>query len=102
MLTRGQREPDRDRHQRQREQTAQDAVLKRNLNETEFAEVAKHRAEMQSQKRVNAFKLNAKGELEPHQLTVGLSDGSFAQIIRGAEEGDKFVIRSTAAGKDKK
>jgi hypothetical protein len=83
-------------------QTSQDAVLKRNLSETEFAEVAKHRAEMQSQKRVNAFKVNAKGELEPHQLTVGLSDGSFAQIIRGAEEGDKFVIRSAAAGKDKK
>ena len=35
-------------------------------------------------------------------LMIGLSDGNYAQIIRGAEEGDKFVIRATAAGKGEK
>ncbi len=53
---------------------------------------------MQSQKRVTAWKVNDKGELEPHMLMIGLSDGSFAQVVRGGEEGDKFVIRSTVAG----
>jgi HlyD family secretion protein len=84
-------------------QTAQETVLKRYLNDEEYAVVQKHRAEMQSQKRVTAYKVNDKGELEPHMLMIGLSDGSFAQVVRNAEEGDKFVIRSTAAGgKDKK
>jgi len=83
-------------------QGIQDAVLKRNLNDEEYAAVQKSRAEMQSQKPVTAYKVNDKGELEPHRLILGLSDGNYAQIIRGAEEGDKFVIRSTAAGKDNK
>ena len=49
---------------------------------------------MQSQKRVTVYKLNDKGELERAQLTIGLSDGENAQIIRGAEEGDVFVVRA--------
>jgi len=32
-------------------------------------------------------------------LTIGLSDGSNAQIIRGAKEGDTFVVRAATAGK---
>jgi hypothetical protein len=30
---------------------------------------------------------------------IGISDGNYAQIMRGAEEGDKFVVRAVAAGK---
>ena len=52
---------------------------------------------MQSQKRLTVYKVGADGQLERHQLVIGLSDGDNAQIIRGAEEGDKFVIRATAA-----
>ena len=40
-----------------------------------------------------------KGELERAQLSIGLSDGENAQIIRGAKEGDEFVVRATAAAK---
>lgn len=80
-------------------QQTQEAVFRRNLNEQEYAAVAKAMSEMQSQKRVTVYKLDAKGELERHQLTIGLSDGSNAQIIRGAKEGDAFVVRATAAGK---
>jgi HlyD family secretion protein len=82
-------------------QQTQEAVFRRNLNEEEYAVVAKARTEMQSQKRVTVYKLNDKGELERHQLVIGLSDGENAQIIRGAEEGDKFVTRATAASADK-
>jgi HlyD family secretion protein len=82
-------------------QQTQEAVFRRNLNEEEYAVVAKARTEMQSQKRVTVYKLNDKGELERHQLMIGLSDGENAQIIRGAEEGDKFVTRATAASADK-
>ncbi len=80
-------------------QQTQDAVFRRNLSEAEYAAVSKARLEMQSQKRVTVYKVNDKGKLERHQLTIGLSDGSNVQVIRGANEGDKFVIR--AASNDK-
>ena len=80
-------------------QQTQDAIFRRNLNETEYAAVAKARLEMQAQKRVTVYKVNDKGELERHQLTIGLSDGSNVQIIRGANENDKFVIRAAANDK---
>ncbi|HVY89929.1 MAG TPA: efflux RND transporter periplasmic adaptor subunit [Hyphomonadaceae bacterium] len=79
-------------------QQAQDAVLKRNLNEDELAKVTKARAEMQAQKPVTVYKLNDKGEPERARIMVGLSDGNFAQIMRGAKEGDKFIIRANPAG----
>jgi HlyD family secretion protein len=78
-------------------QATQEAVYRRNLNEEEYAVVAKARTEMQSQKRLTVYKVGANGELERHQLVIGLSDGENAQVIRGAEEGDKFVVRATAA-----
>lgn len=83
------------------EQT-RDKVLRSNLSPEEFAVVEKHRLEMQSQKRVTVYKLNDKGELERHMLMIGLSDGNYAQIVRGAQEGDKFVVRSAAPGKGEK
>lgn len=83
------------------EQT-REKVLRSNLNPEEYAVVEKHRMEMQSQKRVTVYKLNDKGELERHMLMIGLSDGNYAQIVRGAEEGDKFVVRSAVPGKGEK
>ncbi len=83
------------------EQT-RESVLRRNLSQDEYAQVEKQRVEMQSLKRAPVYKLNDKGELERAMLMVGISDGNYAQIVRGAEEGDKFVIRATAAGKAEK
>lgn len=83
------------------EQT-RESVLRRNLSPEEYNQVEKHRVEMQSQKRVTVYKVSDKGELERHMLMVGISDGNFAQVMRGAEEGDKFVVRATTAGKGEK
>lgn len=80
-------------------QQTQDAVFRRNLNEAEYAAVSKARLEMQSQKRVSVYTVNEKGELERQMLTIGLSDGSNVQVIRGAKEGDKFVVRAAAPDK---
>jgi HlyD family secretion protein len=80
-------------------QQVQEGVFRRNLNQQEYDAVAKARSEMQSQKRVTVYKVNDKGDLERAQLIIGLSDGENAQVIRGANEGDVFVVRSTAAGK---
>ncbi len=80
-------------------QQTQESVFRRNLNADEYDAVAKLRSEMQSQKRVTVYKLDAAGELERATLTIGISDGENAQIIRGAEEGDVFVVRANAADK---
>jgi HlyD family secretion protein len=80
-------------------QQTQDAVFRRNLNEAEYAAVSKARTEMQSQKPVAVYTVNDKGELERHMVIIGLSDGSNVQIIRGAKEGEKFVVRATATDK---
>lgn len=80
-------------------QQIQESVFRKNLNAAEYDAVAKARSEMQSQKRVTVYKLDAKGELEKAQLTIGLADGENAQIIRGAKEGDVFVVRSTSTSK---
>ncbi len=77
-------------------QLTQEAVLRRNLNEQEYAAVSKAMGEMQAQKRVTVYRLGENGELERHQLTLGLSDGSNTQLIRGAKEGDTFVVRANA------
>lgn len=87
---------------RSKMQQTQERVMRANLNETEYAEYEKRRAEMQSQKRAPVYVVNAKGELERKMLTIGLSDGNYAQVIRGAEEGDKFVVRVTDEAKSKK
>jgi HlyD family secretion protein len=79
----------------------QEAVFRRNLSEAEYALVQKAREEMQTQRRVTVYKVNNKGDLQPHQLVIGLSDGENAQIIRGAEEGDTFVLRAVAPSADK-
>lgn len=79
----------------------QEAVFRRNLSEAEYALVQKAREEMQTQRRVTVYKVNNNGDLEPHQLVIGLSDGENAQIIRGAEEGDTFVLRAVAPSADK-
>jgi HlyD family secretion protein len=87
---------------RSKMQQAQESVMRRNLSETEYAAYEKRRAEMQSQKRANVYVVNAKGELERKTLMIGLSDGNYAQVLRGAAEGDKFVVRANAGDAKKK
>ena len=80
-------------------QQAQESVMRRNLSEDEFAEFSKRRAEQQALKRAPVYALNDKGELERKVLTIGIADGDFAEIVRGAKEGDVFVVRVKANAK---
>jgi HlyD family secretion protein len=83
---------------RTRIQAAQDGVLKRNLSADEIARVQAARARMQTQRRVQVYALDAEGKLERKQLTIGVSDGDFAEVIRGAEVGDLFVVKAVPGG----
>jgi hypothetical protein len=79
-------------------QQATDRVMKQNLSPDEYDAFNKKRAEAQSQKRVVGYTVDDKGKLERHMLVLGVSDGNYAQIIRGAKEGDKFVTKARPAG----
>ena len=86
---------------RNKMQQATDRVMKANLSPTEYDAFNKKRAEAQSQKRVTAYTVDDKGKLERHMLVLGVADGNYAEIIRGAKEGDKFVTKAHAAGEKK-
>lgn len=85
---------------RQRIQTASDKVLRKNLTDEEYKQVQAATAARASVTRVEAYKPVADGKLEKQSLTLGLQDGSFAEILRGASDGDEFVtrVRVTAQG----
>jgi HlyD family secretion protein len=84
---------------RQKMQASTDAIMRRNLSEDEFAEFTKRRAEQQSQKRATVYSVDAEGGLERHNVVLGVSDGNYAEILRGADEGEAFVVRAAANAK---
>jgi HlyD family secretion protein len=71
----------------------QEDVMKRNLSEEQYTKYMERRAEMQSRKPATVYTVNAQGELERHRIQIGISDSSYAQVVGGAKEGDKFVLR---------
>jgi HlyD family secretion protein len=87
---------------RQKMQQTTEAVMRRNLSQEEFDAYTKQRAQMQTQKRVPVYTIDDKGQLARETLTIGVSDGNFAEVIRGAKEGDKFVVRSVSTKAKKK
>lgn len=86
---------------RQRMQAATDKVLRRNLTDEEYKKMQASITARASVTRVEAYKPVGEAQLEKQTLTLGLQDGSFAEIIRGASEGDEFVTRARALTQDK-
>lgn len=83
---------------RNKMQQISDRVMRENLSPEEYDAYNKKRAESQSQKRVTAYTVDDKGALHRHMLVLGVSDSGYAEIIRGAKEGDKFVTKARPAG----
>ncbi len=80
---------------RQRRRALVERVLKRHLSAEQYAAYEKAQKAGASLKRVQAWQLNAAGELVPRTLVLGLDDGQYVQILRGAKEGERFVTRIT-------
>jgi HlyD family secretion protein len=78
---------------RQKMMATQDAIMRRNLSEEEFAEFKKRRSSQQSQKRAAVYTLDADGKLARKMLVLGISDGSFTEVLRGGDEGQEFILR---------
>ena len=51
--------------------------------------------ERTTQTRVELYQPVGDGTLKTVPVTIGLSDGQYAEITRGAEEGDVFITRLT-------
>ena len=85
---------------RQRIQAASDKVLRKNLTAEEYKQVQAATVARASVTRVEAYKPVADGKLEKQTLTLGLQDGSFAEILRGASDGDEFVTRVRVTAQD--
>ncbi len=85
---------------RQRIQAASDKVLKRNLTEDEYKAAQTAISQRASVTSVEVYTKQPEGKIAKQTLTLGLQDGSYAEILRGASEGDEFVTRArvTAQG----
>lgn len=86
---------------RERMTAATDKILRRHLSDEEYKKVQASNAARASVTRVEAYKPLDDGTLEKTTLTLGLQDGSFAEIIRGASDGDEFVTRARAKAQGK-
>ena len=78
---------------RQRRRALIERVLKRHLTAEQYAAYEKSQKASARLKRVQAWQVNDAGELVPRMLVLGLDDGQFVQILRGAKEGERFVTR---------
>lgn len=86
---------------RQRIQSTMDKVLRDNLSPEELAKVKAAMSAQPTTTRVDAYTLRPDGQLEKKSLVIGLQDGAYAEVIRGAEAGDKFVTRVQALNASK-
>ena len=78
---------------RQRLQLGIERILRENLTPEEFKTYQSQQATATQQRRVDLYQ-TAEGEaLQTQGVFIGLSDGSFVEVLRGAEEGDEFITR---------
>jgi HlyD family secretion protein len=82
---------------RQRMQAATDKVLRKNLTDEQYKQAQAAINGRAATTRVEAYKQTSDGKLEKQALMLGLQDGSYAEILRGAAEGDEFVTRVRVA-----
>lgn len=85
--------------QRQRMQAIQNKVFAEHLTSDELKQLKTLRNQRPTTTQVEAYVMTNDGKLQKRALTIGLQDGSWTEIIRGAEEGDSFVTRILAVEK---
>ena len=78
---------------RQRMQAATDKVLLRHLTSEEYKQVQAQINVQSTVTRVEAYAPANDESIEKKSLVLGLQDGSYAEVLRGANEGDIFVTR---------
>lgn len=90
--------PPRDRNAiRQRVQSVQNKVFAEHLTSGEIKMLKALINQRPTTTRIDAYVLAEDGNLQKHSLVIGLQDGSWAEVVRGAETGDTFVSRVLVA-----
>lgn len=85
---------------RQRMQAASDKVLRKNLSDDEYKKVQAAMNVRATVTRVDVYLPRTDGKLSKRTLTLGLQDGAYAEILRGAQAGEEFVTRARAPAVD--
>lgn len=85
---------------RQRMQAVTEKVLRKNLTDEQYKKVEAAKAERAAVTRMELYVQRPDGKLEKQTLTLGLQDGSYAEILRGAQDGDVFVTRARTVSQD--
>ncbi|PHS23025.1 MAG: secretion protein HlyD, partial [Robiginitomaculum sp.] len=78
---------------RQRRRAIIERVLKRHLSAGQYDAYVKKQKASANLKRAQAWQQNEDGALAPRPLVLGLDDGEYVEILRGAKEGDVFITR---------
>jgi len=81
---------------RQRRRALIERVMKRHLTAEQYAAYEKAQKANANLKRVQAWQQDKTGALVPRTLVLGLDDGQYVQILRGAREGERFITRISA------
>jgi len=78
---------------RQRRRAITERVLKRHLSAEQYDAYVKKQKASANLKRAQVWQQNEDGALVPRPLVLGLDDGEYVEILRGAKEGDVFITR---------
>ena len=85
---------------RQRFQAVRNKVLAEYLTPEEMKKLKALQSQRPTTVQVDAYVQTVDGKLQKRPLVIGLQDGAFAEVIRGAEEGDSFVTRVLVSQKE--
>lgn len=78
---------------RQRFQSSTERVLRKHLTPEEFKTYQAAQNSRTAVRQVNLYQTTADGSLQTVPVGVGLSDGSYVEVLRGADVDDTFVER---------
>ncbi len=86
---------------RQQMQAKVDNILREKLTDDEFKTYKESQNKQTDQRRIELYQQSGTSSLQKANVVIGLSDGKYVEVIRGAEEGDEFVSRLTVQSTDK-
>ncbi|PHR61280.1 MAG: secretion protein HlyD [Robiginitomaculum sp.] len=78
---------------RQKMQAQMERVLRSELTPEEYKIVKAARDARPTHKQIDLYQMTQEGDLYIKPVSIGLSDGNYIEIIRGAKEGDIFVTK---------
>ncbi|MFC7290417.1 efflux RND transporter periplasmic adaptor subunit [Hirschia litorea] len=86
---------------RQQMQAKIDNILKSELSDEEYKSFKDNQNARSDQKMVELYQLADNTSLQKSKILIGLSDGKYVEVLRGADIGDEFISRLTVRTSEK-